>query len=184
MSKTTQYNLSNNFYFLFSACFIFWYYLITSSMQCSIIIFVIEHISVISCYKRIPCASDFKRYLLTLYHIISLPISVLSRLLFISWSSPPSSLFSWLCAQLYLKVCNRIYVLKWYIIHSLIYFGFIECLYMHLFLQVFGGNFGKNNLTSRQSKQEYLKLRELTIDLTLSSCVWGSRFSTPPLLTP
>ena len=51
-----------------------------------------------------------------------------------------SFLVNWPCAQLYLKVSNRIYVLKWYIIHCLIYFGFIECLYMHLFWQVFGGS--------------------------------------------
>ena len=35
------------------------------------------------------------------------------------------------------KVPNHIYVLKGYIS---IYFGFIECLYMHLFSQIFGGN--------------------------------------------
>ena len=67
-------------------------------------------------YKYIS-ASDFKRYFLTLYHIISLPISILSRLCFISWSSPPPSLFNWPRIQLYLKVPNHVYVLKGNIIH-------------------------------------------------------------------
>ena len=65
----------------------------------------------------------------------------MSRLRFISRSSPPPSLFNWPRVHLYLKVLNHIYVLKWSIIHCLIYFGVIECLYMHLFCQVFGGNF-------------------------------------------
>ena len=86
------------------------------------------------------CASDFKIYFFSIYHIISLPISVLSRLLFISWSSPPPSLFYWPRVRLYLKVPNQICVLKWCIIHCLIHFGFIECLYMHLFWQIFGEN--------------------------------------------
>ena len=50
------------------------------------------------------------------------------KLYFISWISPPLSLFNWPRVQLYLKVSNHIYVLKWYVIHCLIYFGFIECL--------------------------------------------------------
>ena len=64
------------------------------------------------------------------------------------WRSPPPSLFNWPCAQLYLKVSYHTYVLRWYIIHCLIiYFGFIECLYMHLFWHVFGRNSGvKQNL--------------------------------------
>ena len=82
------------------------------------------------------CAKWLKRYLFTVYHIISFPISILSWLRFISWSSPLPLLFNWPCV----KLPNHIYVLKWYIIHCLIYFGFIECLYMHLFRQVFGGN--------------------------------------------
>ena len=64
----------------------------------------------------------------------------LSRLRFISWSSPPPLLINWSRVRLYLKVPNHIYLLKWYIIHCLIYFGFIECLYMHLFWKVFREN--------------------------------------------
>ena len=75
-----------------------------------------------------PHARVTSKDLFTLYHIISLPISVLSWLRFISWSFPPPSLSNWPLAQLYLKVPN-LYVLKWYIIYCLIYFGFIECLY-------------------------------------------------------
>ena len=56
------------------------------------------------------------------------------------WSSPPPSSFNWPRVQLFLKVPNHIYVLKRYIIHSLIHFGFIGCLYMYLFRKVFGGN--------------------------------------------
>ena len=67
-------------------------------------------------------------------------ISVLSRLLFISWKSPLPSLSNWPRVQLYRKVPNHIYVLKWSMIPYLIYFGFIGCLHMHLFWQVFGGN--------------------------------------------
>ena len=77
--------------------------------------------------------------LFTLYHI-SLPISVLSRLRFISWSSRPPLSFNWPREQLYLKAPNFIYVLNWCIIHCLIYFGFIECLCMHLFWQLLGEN--------------------------------------------
>ena len=94
------------------------------------------------CYwNTFSCAGDYKRYLFTLHHIISLSISVLPQLRFISWSSPPPLLFNWLRVQLYLKVPNHIYVLKWHIFYCLIYFGFIECLYMYLFWQVFRGNF-------------------------------------------
>ena len=65
------------------------------------------------------CASaiGFKRYFFTLYHIISLPIYVLSRLYFISWSTPPPLLFNWPRTQLCLKFPNHIYVLMWNIIH-------------------------------------------------------------------
>ena len=49
---------------------------------------------------------------------------------FFSWSSPPPSLFDWPRALLSLTIPNHIYVLRWHIIHCLIYFGFIECLYM------------------------------------------------------
>ena len=62
------------------------------------------------------------------------------RLILISWSSPPPLLFNWPRVQLYLKVPHHIYVLKWYIFHCLIYFGFFECLHTHLFWQAFGGN--------------------------------------------
>ena len=72
--------------------------------------------------------SDSKRDLFTLSHIISLPISVLSRLRFTSWSSL-LSLFNWPPVKLCLNVPN-----------CLIYFGFIECLCIHLFWQVFVGN--------------------------------------------
>ena len=62
-----------------------------------------------------------------IYSLSYLPfISVLSQLRFISWSSPPPSLFNWPPVQLYRKVPNHIYVLKWSIIHCLIYFGFIS----------------------------------------------------------
>ena len=64
----------------------------------------------------------------TLYHIISLPITVLSRFRFVSWSFPLPSLFHWPRVHLYLKVPNHIYMWKRSIIHWLIYFGFIECL--------------------------------------------------------
>ena len=47
---------------------------------------------------------NLKRYLFTFYHIIYLSIFVLSQLLFISWSCPPSSLFNCPCVHLYLKV--------------------------------------------------------------------------------
>ena len=86
--KSTQYNLSKNVYLSFSACFIFFF-----------VIF--------SCRKTISWASDFKRYLFTLYHIISLPISVLSRLRYVSWSSPPPWLFNGSRAQLYVKDSNH-----------------------------------------------------------------------------
>ena len=43
--------------------------------------------------------------------------------------SSPCLLFNRACVYLYVKVPNHIYVLKWYIIHYLIYFRFIECLY-------------------------------------------------------
>ena len=73
-------------------------------------------------------------------HIISFLIFVLSQLCFMSWSSPPPSVVNWPSVQLCLKVPNYMFVLKWYIIHCLIYFGFIEYLYMHLVWQVFRGN--------------------------------------------
>ena len=53
-----------------------------------------------SCHKTISCLSDSKRYLFTLYHIISLPFYVLSWLCFTSWSSPLPLLFNWLRVQL------------------------------------------------------------------------------------
>ena len=53
-----------------------------------------------SCRKTISCATDFKRYLFTLYHIIYLPISVLSRLHFISRSFPR--------VQLHLKILKKL----------------------------------------------------------------------------
>ena len=123
--KITQYNLSKNVCFTFSACFVFCYCLITPSILCSVLIFYWKHISIKTdytnyCRKTIPCASDCKRYLFILYHIISLSIFVLSRLRFINWTH----------VQLYLKVPNHIYVLKWPNIHCLIYFGFINPL-MH-----------------------------------------------------
>ena len=101
------------------------------------------------CRKAIPCASDSKRYFFILYHIISLSIFVLSRLLFISWSSPPSSLFNLPGVQLYLKVPNHMHALKWYMIHWLIYFWFIECLYMHLFWPV------HSRVTNRATNSSY-----------------------------
>ena len=76
--------------------------------------------------------------LFTLYHIVSLPISVLSQFRSQFRSSPPS-LFNRPHVRLYLKVPNNMYVLK-RSIHCLIYFVFIECLCMHLFCQIFGGN--------------------------------------------
>ena len=48
-----------------------------------------------SCRKTISCAIGFKIYLFNLYHIISLPILVLSRLCLISLSSSPPLLFNW-----------------------------------------------------------------------------------------
>ena len=92
----------------------------------------------------------------TLCYITSLSISVFSRLCFISWSSPLRSLFNWLCEQLYLKVPNHIYVLKWYIFYCFIYFGYFECLYMHLIWQ----------------RQERVRSW-----IALSPRVWGSPFS-------
>ena len=54
--------------------------------------------------------------------------------------SPSRFRVNWPGVQLYLKVPNHTYVLKWYVIHCLIYFGFIKYLYMYLFWRVFGGN--------------------------------------------
>ena len=61
---------------------------------------------------------------------------------------------------------NHIYVLKWYILYCLIYFGFFECLYMHMIWQ---------------RKQARTRLKELEVELTLSP-VWGSRFSMSSLV--
>ena len=97
-------------------------------------------------------------------------------------SSPPFSLFNWPRARLHLKVPNHMYVSKRYITYCLMYFWFIECLYIHLFWQVSGGNSEKNNLESRQSKQKKLRLRESAVELTLSPRVWGSWVSTSPLV--
>ena len=112
--KTTQYNLSKNVCFSFFVCFVFCYYLITSSIL--YLHLLLNHISIymhftnyFSCRKTVSCTSDFKIYSFTLYHIISLSISVLSQLRFISWSSPPPSLFNWPRVQLYIKVPNHIY---------------------------------------------------------------------------
>ena len=89
------------------------------------------------CRKAIPCASESKRYLFILYHIISLSIFVLSRLLFISWSSPPSSLFNLPGVQLYLKVPNHLHALKWYVIHWLIFLIY----WMFIYAFVLAGTF-------------------------------------------
>ena len=76
-----------------------------------------------SCRKKSQFVRGIERYLSTIYHIIFFFISVFSGLRFISWSSPPFSLFNWPCAQLYLKFPNHIYILKWYNIHCLVYFA-------------------------------------------------------------
>ena len=63
-----------------------------------------------SCRKTISCASDFKRYLFTLYHIISLPIFVLSRLFLHAFKAFPN--FSFVCFQWkiiwYLRKVNKL----------------------------------------------------------------------------
>ena len=127
---------------------------------------------------------------------------------FFAYSRFVSTLF-YEALLLLLKFLSLVFVLKWYIIHCLIYFGFIECLYMHLLCQVFGRNsrviqnwvtnlsygwlsFVKkihamslaSNSTTRRSKQESLRLRESAIALTLSLRVWGSRVSTSSFFTP
>ena len=137
--KTTQYNRSKNVYFSFFVCFVFSYYLITSSIL--YLHLLLNHISIdlhftnyFWCRKTVSCTSDFKRYLFTLYHIISLSISLLPQLRFISWSSPPPLLFNWPRVQLYIKV--HIYGLQWYIIHCFIYFGFTGCLYIHVLASI------------------------------------------------
>ena len=100
--------------------------------------------------------------LFTFYYIISLPISVFSWLCFISWSSSlPPLLFNWPRVQLYLKVLNHIYVLKWYMIHCLI---ILDLLNVYTCIC-----FDKINKNSE-------------IELMLSLRIWGSRVSTSPLV--
>ena len=78
-------------------------------------------------------AIDFKTYLFTLSHIISLPISVLSRLRFISWSSPSPSLFHWPRAQLYLSI---IYTF-WSEVLSIAYYV-LDLLNVYTWIYLFG----------------------------------------------
>ena len=131
---------------------------------------LLKHISVythytnyFSCPKTISCSScisDFRRYLFTFFilFLCLFPFCldfVLSHeaLLFLHCLIESKSFQSY---------PNHIYDLKWYILHCLIYFGFFECLYMHLIYQ---------------TKQEIARLRELEVELTFSPHVWGSRFS-------
>ena len=110
--KNCSINLSKNVRVSFSTCFVFCYYLMIISNNVPYLYSLLKHIQ----YKY-ASASDFKRYFFALYHIISFPIYVLSRLYFISWSSPPPLLFNWPRTQLCLKFPNHIYVLMWSIIH-------------------------------------------------------------------
>ena len=116
----------------------FFYYLI--AMLISILIFVIEIFQFIN----------------RLYKLLFMSISVLSRLCFISWSSPPPLLLNWPCVQLYLEVLNQIYTLKRHIVYCWIHFAKI---YMKIpspnwhFLTFLLFSL-KNNMTSRQGKQE------------------------------
>ena len=114
------------------------------------------------------------KYICLLF-ILFVTFSVLSQLCFILWSSPPPLLFNWPRVQLYLKVPNHIYILE-YIIHCLIYFGFIECLYMYFF--------GKNNLTSWQSKQKVKTVRVSNWIDAQFSCLRFTNFNVPPCLLP
>ena len=86
---------------------------------------------------------------------------------FISWSSPLPLHCLIDLLNSYIQTFPIIYVLKWYILYCLIYFGFFECLYMHLIWQ---------------RKQEITRLRELKVELTLSPRAWGSRFSMSSLV--
>ena len=131
---------------------------------------VLFFVVIFSCRKTISCASDLKRYLFTLYDIISLPISVLSRLRYVSWSSPPPSLFNWPRAQLYVKI--PIICTFWSDIYCLIYFVFIECLYVHLFWHL--GKVSKKVTTERDSSW---------IDAYFS-CLGFTSFNVPPCLLP
>ena len=116
-------------------------------------------------------------------------------------------MFNWPRVQLYLNVPHHIHVLKWQIIDCLIYFGFIECLYMPLFWQVFGGNTRVIQNWVKNSSYAWLsfvkkinvmyffaifhvkfflvrslRLRESAVELTHSPRVWVSWVSTSPLV--
>ena len=116
--KTTQYNFSRDYWLVIieywlSSCFVFCYYLITPSMHFSLYILVIEaHVIDLQITFHVvkqSHGSDFKSYMFTLYHSISLPISVLSHLRFILWSPPPPpSLVHLPRVQLYRNVTKNI----------------------------------------------------------------------------
>ena len=130
----TQFNI-NTLYPNFSVCF-FYYYLITPSI-CSILIFVIEtrfnmntlYTNYFSYRPTMSCAREFRRYLFTLIILfLCLFLFCLDFVLFhealLLLRCLIASLLNWLTwVQLYLKVPNHTYILKWYIIHSLIYFA-------------------------------------------------------------
>ena len=146
--------LSTIFQIMFVLLVLFcFYYLI--AMLISILIFVIEIFQFINRLYKLLFMSEIN-LMFTLYHIISLSISVLSRLCFISWSSPPPLLLNWPCVQLYLEVLNQIYTLKRHIVYCWIHFAKI---YMKIpspnwhFLTFLLFSL-KNNVTSRQGKQE------------------------------
>ena len=93
--KTTQYNLSKNVCFSFSTCFVF--SLLSNNtlheMFCTYNCYwnTFQYKYIIQITFHVMC-EWFQKTFIYSYHIIYLPISVLSRLRFISWSSPSQAL--------------------------------------------------------------------------------------------
>ena len=130
--NTIQYKyIISKFLFVF-----FYYYLITPSI-CSILIFVIEtrfnmntlYTNYFSYRPTMSCAREFRRYLFTLIilflclFLFCLDFVLFHEALLLLRCLIASLLNRLTWVQLYLKVPNHTYILKWYIIHSLIYFA-------------------------------------------------------------
>ena len=121
--------------------------------------------------KRISCARDYKRYLLTLYHIIFCLSPFCLNFVLFHEALLLLHYLIWPRAQLHVKVPNHIYVLKWYIIHCLIYFYISFCLFSL-----------KNNLhlgkVNKKIKTEWVSS---WIDAQ-SSCLGFTSFNVPSCL--